>query len=202
VSIFHALSLSVIFLTFGSLTGTPSLRMQSQSTPMLSTHTRSRSLGGSFPPGDTCPSNDAAANSTTATRHSTTPGIWLCSWGLIWQVPNAAASVFKPGPFAFTLPLNAPKLPTPWPPTAPPALPRPMWMRVRCVLNRGARSASTVTWLGPLLPQKPTKAWPRAVDKSIATAAGGAAVLGTNANARELVAEASAYDVVAVFVEQ
>ena len=123
-------------------------------------------------------------------------------WGLIWQVPNAAASVFKPGPFAFTLPPNAPKLPTPRPPAAPPALPRPMWARVRCVLNRGARSASTVARLGPLLPQKPTKAWPRAVDKSIATAAGGAAVLGTNPNARELAAEAGAYDVVAVFVEQ
>ena len=56
--------------------------------------------------------------------------------------------------------------------------------------------------MGALLPQKPTKAWPRAVDKSIAMAAGGAAVLGTNANVRELVAEASAYDIVAVFVEQ
>jgi len=77
-----------------------------------------------------------------------------------------------------------------------------MWTQVQCVLNRGVRSASTVTQLGPLLPQKPTKAWPRVVDKSIAMAAGGAAVLGTNANARELVAEAGAYDVIAVFVEQ
>jgi len=59
-----------------------------------------------------------------------------------------------------------------------------------------------VTWLGPLLPQKLMKAWPRVVDKSIAMAAGGATVLGTNANARELVAEASVYNVVAVFVEQ
>jgi len=59
-----------------------------------------------------------------------------------------------------------------------------------------------VTRLGPLLPQKPTKVWLRAVDKLIATVAGGAAALGTNANARELVAEAGAYNVVAVFVEQ
>ena len=56
--------------------------------------------------------------------------------------------------------------------------------------------------MGPLLPQKPTKVWLRAVDKLIATVAGGAAALGTNANARELVAEAGAYNVVAVFVEQ
>ena len=59
-----------------------------------------------------------------------------------------------------------------------------------------------MTQLGLPLPQKPIKAWLRAVDKSIVTAAGGAAVLGTNTNAGELVAETGAYSIVPVFVEQ
>jgi len=59
-----------------------------------------------------------------------------------------------------------------------------------------------VTWLGLVLPQKLMKAWPRVVDKSIVTVAGGAAVLGTSANAGELVEETSAYNIVVVFVEQ
>ena len=56
--------------------------------------------------------------------------------------------------------------------------------------------------MGLVLPQKLMKAWPRVVDKSIVTVAGGAAVLGTSANAGELVEETSAYNIVVVFVEQ